>query len=387
MVQVYGNGTTALGANQINQHAYERKALIEAVQESYFGQLTDTKNMPKSQGKAIKQYRYMPVVDDRNRNDMGLDASGVLYANGNIYGSSTDVGVVNTKFPVLGETGGRVNRVGLTRVELVSNLQKFGFFWEYSADLERFDTDAELMTHANRELMNGAIKVYEDKLQIDLLNNAGLVKYSGTATSVATLSGATNSELTYADLVKLGIDLDKNRTPKQTKIVTGTRMIDTKTIPDCRVAFIGSELLPTLEAMKDYHNERAFIPAHQYASGTTLLKGEVGRIAGFRIVVVPHMLKWAGVGTGTTLATYHATGGRFDVFPFLAVGDEAFTSIGFQTDGKSQKFTTIHKKPDVDTADKSNPYGEVGFSSIKWFYGFMPQFIERIAVIKCIAKM
>ena len=55
MVQVYGNGTKALDANQINQHAYERKALIEAVQESYFGQLTDTKNMPKSQGKAIKQ--------------------------------------------------------------------------------------------------------------------------------------------------------------------------------------------------------------------------------------------------------------------------------------------------------------------------------------------
>jgi hypothetical protein len=32
--------------------------------------------------------------------------------------------------------------------------------------------------------MNGAIKAYEDKLQIDLLNNAGLVKYSGTAASV-----------------------------------------------------------------------------------------------------------------------------------------------------------------------------------------------------------
>ena len=46
MVQVYGNGTTALGANQINQHAYERMALIEAAQESYFGQLADTKNMP-----------------------------------------------------------------------------------------------------------------------------------------------------------------------------------------------------------------------------------------------------------------------------------------------------------------------------------------------------
>lgn len=387
MVQVYGNGTTALGANQINQHAYERKALIEAVQESYFGQLADTKNMPKNQGKAVKQYRYMPVVDDRNLNSMGLDASGVVYANGNIYGSSTDVGVVTTKFPVLGETGGRVNRVGLTRVELVSNLQKFGFFWEYSADLERFDTDAELMTHANRELMNGAIKVYEDKLQIDLLNNAGLVKYAGTATSVATLSGATNSELTYADLVKLGIDLDKNRTPKQTKIITGTRMIDTMTIPDCRVAHVGSELVPTLEAMKDFHNERAFIPAHKYASGTTLLKGEIGRVAGFRIVLVPNMMKWAGAGANGASASYYQTAGRHDVFPFLVVGDESFTSIGFQTDGKSQKFTTIHKKPSIDTADKSDPYGETGFSSIKWFYGFMPQYIERLAVIKCVAKM
>lgn len=45
-MHVYGNGTTALGANQINQHAYERKALIDAVQESYFGQLADVKNMP-----------------------------------------------------------------------------------------------------------------------------------------------------------------------------------------------------------------------------------------------------------------------------------------------------------------------------------------------------
>lgn len=387
MTQVYGNGTTALGANQINQHAYERKALIDAVQESYFGQLADVKNMPKSMGKAIKQYRYIPLIDDRNRGDLGLNAQGVTYANGNIYGSSTDVGVVSNALPVLGELGGRVNRVNLTRVELTSNLEKFGFFWEYSADLERFDTDAELLTHANRELMNGAIKVYEDKLQIDLLNNAGLVKYAGTATSVASLGLANNSELTYADLVKLGIDLDKNKVPKQTKIVTGTRMIDTKSIPDCRVAFIGSELLPTLEAMKDYHNERAFIPAHQYASGTTLLKGEAGRIAGFRIVVVPHMMKWAGAGAATAPAAYHATSGRFDVFPFLVVGDEAFTSIGFQTDGKSQKFTTIHKKPSVETADKSDPYGETGFSSIKWFYGFMPQFIERMAVIKCIAKM
>lgn len=385
MTQVYGDGTTALGANQINKHYYERKALYDAIQESYFGQLADVKEMPRNMGKAIKQYRYMPLVDDRNRGDMGLNAQGVKYANGNIYGSTNDIGKVSTDFPVLGELGGRVNRVNLTRVELTGQLNKFGFFWEYSADLDRFDTDADLQTHAHRELMNGAIKLYEDRLQVDLLNNAGLVKYAGTATNMATLTH--DMTLTYADLVKLGIDLDKNKTPKKTKIITGTRMVDTKTIPDCRVAFVGSELIPTLEAMKDYHDKQAFIPAHQYAAGTTLLKGEVGRIAGFRIVVVPHMLKWAGQGANSTNASTYTTNGKYDVFPFLVVGDEAFTAIGFQTDGKDQKFKVIHKKPSEETASREEPYGETGFFSIKWFYGFMPQFIERIAVIKCTAKM
>lgn len=382
---IYNNGNQTLGANQIVTSAYERKALVEAVQESYFGQLADVKNMPKNSGTAIKQYRYIPVIDDRNVNEMGLDAKGVKYANGNLYGSTTDIGKITDKFPVLGELGGRVNRVGMTRIELVSNLAKFGMFYEYSADLERFDTDEEILTHLNRELMNASVKVYEDKLQLDLLLNAGLTKFTGTATTVDQLGAG--MELKYDDLVKLGIDLDKNRTPKQTKIITGTRNIDTKTIPDCRVAYCGSELIPTLEAMKDYHNNPAFIPAHQYASGTTLLKGEVGRIAGFRIVVVPHMMKWAGKGATVTDQTYHKTNDKYDVLPFLVVGDEAFTTIGFQTDGKSQKYHTIYRKAGEENASHSDPYGETGFSSIKWWYGFMPQFIERIAVIKCVAKM
>lgn len=385
MTMTYGDGTQTLGADQINKHAYERKALIEAIQESYFGQLADVKNMPKNQGKAIKQYRYLPAIDDRNRNEMGLDASGAKYANGNLYGSSKDVGLITTKFPVLGEAGGRVNRIGYTRVELTSNLQKFGMFHEYSADLERFDSDVELVANINRELMNASVKVYEDKLQVDLLTNAGLVKYAGTATQMSELTDT--MELTYGDLVKLGIDLDKNKTPKQTKIITGTRMIDTKTIPDCRVAYVGSELLPTLEAMKDYHNMPAFIPAHKYASGTTLLKGEVGRIAGFRIVVVPDMLRWAGKGANATNNAFYKTNNKYDVFPFLVVGDESFTTVGFQTDGKSQKFYVIHKKPSEETANKNDPYGETGFSSIKWFYGFMPQYVERIAVLKVTVKM
>ena len=258
-------------------------------------------------------------------------------------------------------------------------------FYEYSADSENFDSEADIISRATGHLMDASVKVYEDNLQIDLLNNAGLVKFAGTATTMAEL--AAGMVLTYPDLVKLGIDLDKAKVPKNTSIVTGTRMIDTKTISACRVAYIGSELLTTLQQMKDYHNNPAFIPLHQYAAGTTVLKGEVGRIADFRIIVAPRMFKWGGKGATAADATYYKTGSNYDVFPFLVVGDEAFTTIGFQTDGKSNKFTTIHKSPGESTADRTDPYGETGFSSVKWWYGFMPQFIERMAVLKCVAKM
>jgi N4-gp56 family major capsid protein len=222
-------------------------------------------------------------------------------------------------------------------------------------------------------------------LQIDLLTNAATTYYTGTATTNATVDNT--SELTYSDLMRVAITLDNNRTPKQTKIITGTRNIDTKTIPACRVAYCGSEMIHTLEAMKDLHGERAFIPVNQYAAGTTLLKGERGSVGEFRFIVVPNMFKWSGAGAGTPNSSYHATGSKYDVFPILIVGDESFTTIGFQTDGKSNKFETVTRKPGIETADRNDPYGEMGFSSIKWWYGFMGLRTERIAVIKTSAKM
>ena len=384
---LYNNGKprTGVGGEQLNPHVFERKALIEAQQEMYFSQLADTTNMPKNSGTQIKQYRYVPVIDDRNKGGWGLDAKGVRYENGNLYGSSKDIGYINDKFPVLGELGGRVNKIDFNRIELVSNLQKFGMFYEYSADSERFDSDSELLTHTNRELMNASVQVYEDKLQIDLLTNAGTVKYAGSATQDSEL--AEGMELTYVSLVKLGIDLDKTRTPKQTEIITGTRMIDTKVLPACRVAYCGSELIPTLMSMNDYNFTPAWTPVEKYAAGTTVLKGEIGSVAGFRIVVVPNMYKWAGAGANAIDQTYYNTNGKYDVLPFLVVGDKAFTTVGFQTDGKTNKFKVIHKDAGEATADRNDPYGETGFSSIKWFYGFMPQFIERMALIKVVAKM
>ena len=425
-----GGSASSIGP-QIRTDMYDKKALIEARKEQYFLPLASIKNMPKNMGKTIKAFEYLPLLDDANINDQGLDAAGAVIVSGtfdaylangtrktnggsvnadgsyatealartaagvdgtvvknggNLFGSSKDVGAISGKLPTLGENGGRVNRVGFKRVALEGSIAKFGLFDEYTAESVDFDSDADKQMHIRREMLNGASQITEQALQVDLLNAAGVVRFGGGAANAAGLIATT--EVTYGDLLRLSIDLDNNRTPKHTTVSTGTRLIDTKTIPAARVLFCGSELQPTLEAMVDLHSGQAFIAVQHYAAGTTVLNGEVGSIGQFRIVIVPEMLKWSGVGgDASSTATHYETNDKYDVFPMLCVGDGSFTTIGFQTDGKSVKFTIKNSEPGSPESYASDPYGETGFMSIKWYYGFMTQRSERIGLIKTPARL
>lgn len=382
------------GSDQMNTFFWLKKAIIESRKEQYFSQLASTTSMPKNYGKTIKVYEYVPLLDDRNINDQGLDAAGAVIANGNLYGSSRDIGTITAKLPTLSENGGRVNRVGFTRLEREGSLFKFGFFTEFTQESLDFDSDADLMSHLSRELMNGAVQLTEAVLQKDLIANAGVIVYAGAATSNATVTGegAGAAIVDYSDLMRLDQILTDNRTPKQTTVITGSRLVDTKTIPAGRVMFVGSELVPLLKGMKDLFNNPAFIAVQHYGDAGTILNGEIGTIDAFRIVQVPEMLHWAGAGAAEgTNPGYRATtvGGtdHYDVFPMLVIGDDSFTTIGFQTDGKTVKFSVLTKMPGQATADRNDPYGETGFSSIKWYYGILVKRPERIGLIKTVAPV
>lgn len=466
-------GTDSAMGTQIRTDYFNKKALVEAAKEQYFGQLADVTAMPKNMGKKIKRYHYLPLLDDANVNDQGIDAAGLSVANeltitivdpdgliryavgngidaaaaltaaeasameiyadagldttnilydtyaeataylvglaapwvitagtavpgsGNLYGSSKDVGYISSKMPALSETGGRVNRVGFKRIEIEGTIEKFGFFDEYSQESMDFDSDAELEMHITRESVLGANEITEDALQIDLLNGASTMRYAGVAITAAEITGeaaaaADDSVISYEDLMRLSIDLDNNRTPKHTKVITGSRMIDTNTISAGRVLYIGSELIPSIKRMTDLFGNKAFIEVQHYASSGTTLRGEIGSVDQFRIVVVPEMMHWEGAGAAETVTNrgYRATGGNYDVFPALVVGSGSFTTIGFQTDGKTVKFKIKHVKPGSDVSySKDDPYGEMGFYSIKWYYGSMMLRPERIGLIKCVAEV
>ena len=393
MPRQYNNpGTTESSiGSQIRTDHYDRKALIERQRERFFAPTANSVDLPKHTGKEIVKYHYVPLLDDANVNDEGIDASGTASLNGNLYGSSKDIGTITGKLPVLTENGGMVNRVGFTRKEIRSDLRKFGFYSDYTKESMDFDSDKELEMHIRREAMNGAVEIDEDLTQIDLLTCGSVTRFAGVASSDDTMtgeSGATVSEVDYDDFVRLNITLDNNRDPKMIKYNTGTNAEDTRTIRNARIMYIGSELVPTIERMKDYHNNPAFISIEKYAGNIKTLNGEIGSIANFRIVLVPEMLNWSGVGaTVATNGGYRATGGKYDVFPMLVVGAESYAVVGFNGSKGNRKFTIKHAKPESPESYANDRYGETGFSSLKWYYGFVCYRPERIAVIKSVARL
>lgn len=389
-------------SDQMNTFLWLKKALIEARKEQFFMPLATAINMPKHMGKAVKVYEYVPLLDDRNVNSQGIDAAGATIQNGNLYGSSKDIGTITSMLPTLTENGGRVNRVGFTRLQREGSIHKFGFFYEFTQEALSFDSDDGLKDHLARELVTGAHKLTEDVLQKDLLAAAATVLFAGVATADNEITGeevnlgsgvmAPASIVDFKNLTRLDQILTDNRTPKQTKVITGSRLTDTKTLPSGRVMYTGSELMPLLRTMRDAFGQPAFIAVQHYADAANVLNGEEGAIGPFRIIQVPEMLHWAGAGAavvnnpGYRSTTVSGTE-HYDVFPMLVVGDDSFSTIGFQTDGKTVKFDITTKMPGTETAGHHDPYGETGFSSIKWYYGILIKRPERLAIIKTVAPI
>jgi len=438
-MQNYNNpvgGVPSSIGDQIRTDFYDRKALFETRKDRYFSQYADVTVMPKHYGKKITKFHMMPMLDDRNTSDQGIDAAGATlvtgefggwnaagelqgyYATeaaawvgagdggtvrenaGNLYGSSKDIGAITNKLPIIGENGGRVNRVGFTRIKLEGTMENYGLFTEITDDLLNFDSMADLYENISRELITGAVQMTEAMIQIDIIESSGVQRFGGVATTKAEMTGVgcDISVVDYTDLQQLSITLDNNRCPKSMKMIKGSTMTDTVTVDQGRLLHIGSEMIPTFTKMKDHFDNAAFVSVEQYGyagthkEGTNMIHGEIGKVGQFRIIVVPEMTYDAGAGAilaededTTTEYRYSKTGTsqlRYDTFPLVCVGSESFTTIGFQTGGGADfKFKIITKMPgEIITQD--DPYAKSGFSSLQFWYGFMPLRAERIATFE-----
>ncbi len=443
------SGMASSVGGQITTHHYIRQALIEAAKDQLFTQMSSSINLPKNSGKEVKRNLYRPILSDFNLNDQGLDIAGaditmtaadkdddnvayeamhgklvrkdgeteVAYKtrlatlmakaatktsgySGNLWGASKAQGIIKARLPKLTENGGRVNRVGVTRVILKSSLENYGFFAEYNQDSLDFDTDAQLEMCITRELVRTASEVYEATLQADIQAGAGVRMYANGSVSLADLANnnaAGNvAEVTYTDLMRLGIVLDQNRCPLDTAIISGSSATDTKVVGAARYAYIDASLLLTLRTMTDPFGNKAFTEVEKYAKAGNVAHGEQGAIGNLRFIVHNEMQHLEGVGTETAgnasapaATLFHTTGGKFDAYPILVVGSDSFNTISFKSGRTSggSKLEIIHKRPGVESADRNDPFGKTGFMSIQWWYGSLINRPEHIAVLYTIARV
>ena len=400
----YNLGTTgtpstldaAAGNGQLNQFHYNKKAIIDIKDEMILSQMSGSMSQPKNKGKEVVKHRYIPLLSDENNNagTVGIDADGVEYAGGNLYGSSRGTGFIEGKLPDLGEDSGRVNKVSFSRKEVRGNIVNRGFFFEWSKDELNFDSDKKFKQHVTTEAVRGANQINEDVLAMELIDGAGINYFAGVATTAATIDET--SVPTIQDLIRLDTELDNNKCPRDTKVITGSTFTDTKTVAAARYMFISPDVKMDFMAIKALNGtDDAFVPIEQYEAATgnkkmiKTIHGEIGKVGPFRIVVHPKMVRLStatdtAVGAAWASAAgtdpFRNDGTKFEVYPNLIVGSEAFTHIGFEFGAGTQgKFDITTKTPE-ELRSKENPYGKTGMTVIEFWNGILVERSEWIAV-------
>ena len=387
---IYGDGVHGSMGPELVNEIIDRKVITEQAKKMVFSQFGSHRNLPIGQGKSISKEIFLPIMDERNINDQGIDANGVTIENGNLIGGSTDLNSMKSFMPRLTEHGGRVNRVGVRKQKITGSICKYGFYIEHSKEAFDFSSTEKIEYHIRREMIRAASELYELNLAADLINGAGVVKFGGEAMSFDEITGEVGeviSQITYDGLMKLGITLTDNQTPLDTMMITGHRNEDTKTIDAARYAIVGPELIPTFSRMRDTMGERAYTPVRHYGAAGSIAEGEHGSVDGWRIIVNPFSGSYAGKGAVVNNnAGYRATNGRYDVFPLTVVGSGSFSTLGLRGGKGGKKWDIYYRKPE-DNYTTLDPYGETGFMSIKWWYGTLIERPERIAVYYTVAEM
>ena len=398
MSQVYGNGTTTStnGAN-VRVDALIEKGIRTAKKDIIFEQLCDSRTMPMNMGKTLKVHKTLYILDDLNVNDQGLDTTGTVTANGNLYGSSRSVVDVTNGLPLLSEGAGRVNRVGVTRITKEGTLTRMGAFLEYTDEVDKF-SDAKMEVQYYEKMGELAAELYDDYLQKELLGACGIEYYGGVATSLLTVTGtdATNtvaSDLEYEGILDIEDMLEANYAKMNTSIIDGSRNVGTVPVNASYFAYCGRDTVRSLNGLQDDFSQKAFVPARMYAAAGNLAKNEVGAVHSTRFIQAQRMMKYDGCGakvgaspTGgyksTTLTAAGATargqvggaGAYYDGLPIIYVTKGAFATVGLQG---NKKINFLSKKPGV--ASYEDPHGLQGIYSFNFFAGSITLEPEKMA--------
>ena len=430
------SATNSSIGRQINDKMWSRRAVIEAARINTFSQLSNNLMQKKHYGDKMVKYHDLPILDDRNINNEGIDAngvrvlSGVWYAydaegkritedadadndtgystedkakdkagdtgtvrtgNGNLYGTSKDLAIQKGAFPILSEEGGWVNRVGMKRLVIEAKIEEYGFFQEFTKRSLDMDTENTLKARMTREMGIAQGTMREAQIRNALIGQAEQNRvFAGDATAIDEIGAG--DILTYESLRRMDRSLTLARAPKDTTLLSGQSKFDTRVVGKARYVYVPTEALSTLQDM-EHNGKSMWKPVESYAGNGPIADGEIGSIDQFRFIEVEDMPNYSGQGAKTGdddddedgANRYSSIGSdgeeRYDVFPVLFVGADSFATIGFEGD-----VAKVKTKMPGDITQGYDAFGSKGVVSISWYFGMMFLHPEWIRMINCAFK-
>ncbi len=294
------------------------------------------------------------------------------------------------------EQGGIINLLTHYSKMVSANITFHGVGHKFSMRSVDLDSRKGLIARKIQYMADAVQDLKEMQVRRDLIAAAGVnsIICNASANPATDTVGEIDGldVLTYTALETLEQYLLNNDVPMDTEILTGVDLVDTKTVSDAWIIYVNTEVLPTLRAMKGPGNVLVWVPKEQYAAGTELVDGEVGKIGSFRFVSVKDMEREYGAGltvgltvdagkgtdaaNAATQAAAYKTNGKYDVFTALVVGDDSFTITGFGENNTSASY--IPPKADVH----NDMHAQMAGIAANWSYGMLIYRPERLCSLK-----
>lgn len=166
-----------------------------------------------------------------------------------------------------------------------------------------------------------------------------------------------NTVLTKDDIDSAVRTLKVNYAPKLTKRIAASTDVATEPVNASYIYYGNTYLEPTFRGMD------GFVPVEAYGSFQPLCEWEIGKVAECRIILTNYANKFADAGGSASGAgVVSTTGTSADVFPGIVLAEEAFATATVK--GLDGMKLEVHNPK----ATSSDPLGQRGFASWKWWF-------------------
>ena len=317
---------------------------------------------------------------------------------GIIYGKSNFAAYQGEILP-LPEEGGVLNGFIAKSTLVSAKLSWHMIHTKYTDRSVNLDSRVGMIARHISDLGDVLAEAKEGQLQASLQKQANTRRMISTTdagvTSIDQIDGM--DVLSYEALEQLVMELQNNRCPMESEMLTGVDLVDTKTVTGGYIMFVNREVEMTLKRLKGPGGVIAWTPLHQYAANLEsmggAIEGEIGMLDGIaiRFVVVENLQIEKGMGEevgsdndaanadtqAKSYKTYDKVNDKhyYDVFSGLIVGADSFSITGFGYN--STRAEHVPPKRDV----YHDLTGQVGAVVADWSYAFLCTRPERIVKI------